>query len=417
MADLSLARLLCANILTRLGQFEKANPHATEAYEGFRPLAADDPGQFWDCLLAAANALSIALSQTGKAQRAGEVIGAHLDRFVDLATGHPHLFGGEFVAYLVSYSAALGEGGNQTEAIAFAKDAAAWALRLKSILGIAALRLEGLALNNLFNRQYDVGDFSAACKTARKAIQRLRQLPASSRENQEDLVRAMRNHAEGLRMTSRTQAQRMRAVDAGRLAVESVIDLHNPESQVAQQLTAQCHSTFSQCQADAGELTGAINSEMRSLEIRRRLFTAAPAVYRRGIAFSLRLLAFYEISDGDWKTALRHIGESIRHYKVIAERSEENIDQHLAEALRVRARCLEVRDLRQGALRSLRAAVDLLIVTYAHHPGCVREQLFQVVANYAELRMSMGLEVESDIVELIREERSRQESKKGMPVR
>jgi tetratricopeptide (TPR) repeat protein len=410
-ADLALARLASANSLIRLGRFRDASGHAKAAFDGFRPLAARNPGEFWECLLAAANGLSIALAQGGRAREACSVLGANLRGFDNLATKHPHTYGAEFVAYLVSYSASLGEIGERSRALAFGKEAVVRARRLRSVPNVDAAFWEGRALNNLFNRHYESCGYPEACKVASAAIRRLRQVKEASMESREDLTRALRNHAEGLRMTTETPAERRRAIRVARTATQSAMALPKPDDPGAHQLLAQCLSTLAQCQSEDGDPVGATRSESESLELRRRLFEAEPETYRRDLAYSLRRLAEHQLSIGDSRRSLRHVAESIRHYRLIARNSDEDLSDHEAEALRVRAGGLLACGSQVGALRSFRSALDLLLRGYPRNPDSFRIHIFRHLPEYIQLRTTLGLELESDLTDWVRGEQALQEAR------
>lgn len=130
-ADFALARLAIANALNNSGRFGDAVGYAKAAHSAFGPLAAKNPGEFWECLLAAANALSVALSRTGRFREASTVVGRSLRRFDALADRYPHAYGAEFVMYLVTHSVSLADAGDRVRASEAAKLATKKARRLR----------------------------------------------------------------------------------------------------------------------------------------------------------------------------------------------------------------------------------------------------------------------------------------------
>jgi hypothetical protein len=395
--DLALARLLKANAGIRLGRYREALPDAEAAYRTFQPMAAEKQVQHWDFLLAAGNAFSTILARLGESRRAQQVIEGDLQNFGDLARQHPHAFAAEYVAYLVTQSASLGEFGDRAAAVDFAGKAVAQARRFRRSIGEAASALEGQAQNNLFLRLYDLGEFVKARNVARSAVRAFEKVPKRHGPLEEEAIRALRNLAESLRMSGGKPADLRQALKTATKATAAALERAVSNHPADLQLLAQCHSSQSLCEWEVNNREEALASELCSLAIRRQLFAMAPDSYRRDLAYSLRLLGAYHLYLGNFRDALLYIDESLREYGALAKHSDEDIAPYVAETFHIRSRILIELDMPKPALVSLRAALVLLIGAFRRHANGLRPRIEELLPLYKTLSAQLNQELDAEV--------------------
>jgi hypothetical protein len=402
--DLALAQLLKANAWIQSGRFQEAIGGAEASYRTFEVLAAERPLQFWDFLLAAANAFSTALARLGNALRAREVIEEFLRGFEALAQNYPKAFAAEYVAYLITLSAALGEFGDGTEAVRRAEAAVAQARRFRRAIGASASALKGQALNNLFLRMYDLGDFLKARDVASRAMRAFENAPRPLGQFEDEAIRAYRNLAESLRMTGETPAEFRKALRMATKATAAAVERSASNQPADLQLLAQCYSSQSLCEWQVDQKEAALASEKRSMAVRRRLFDAAPNTYRKDVAYSLRLLGTYYLDLGNSRDALRLLAESIREYRTLSGHSDEDISKYLAEAFHIRCHILLAFQKPKPALRSLRATLDLLLGAFHRQPDGVRARILELLPIYKSLKERLREEIDVDVIDWVAQE-------------
>jgi hypothetical protein len=407
--NLALARLLKANAGIRLGRFREALPDAEAAYKAFEPLAAMKPVQNWDFLLAAGNAFATVLARLGETSRAKQLIYGALTHFGALAHEHPKAYAAEYVAYLVTQSASFGESGDRVSAVDFAERAVAQARRFRRDIGDFASALEGQAQNNLFLRLYDLGDFVAARNVARSAVRAFDKVPKHHGPLEQEAIRALRNLAESLRMSGGKPADLRQALMIATKATAAALERAVSNQPADLQLLAHCHSSQSLCEWELGRLEDALASELRSLAIRRQLFTMAPDSYRRELAYSLRLLGTYHLDLGHMRDALRYIAESLREYRTLAQHSDEDIARYVAEAFHIRSRILVEFQRTKPALVSVRAALGLLLAGFRRQGDGFRPKIVELLPLYVKLSAELNQELDAEIVAWVVQERARHE--------
>lgn len=396
--DLALARLLKANAGIRLGRFREALPDAEAAYKAFEPLAAVNPVQYWDFLLAAGNAFSTVLARLGETSRANQLIYGALTHFGALAHQHPKAYAAEYVAYLVTQSASFGESGDRASAVDFAKRAVAQARRFRRDIGDSAAALEGQAQNNLFLRLVDLGDSATARNVARSAVRAFEKVPKHRGPLEEEAIRALRNLAQSLRMSGGKPADLRQALKTAIKATAAALERAVSNQPADLQLLAHCHSSQSLCEWEVDRREDALASELRSLAIRRQLFAMAPDSYRRDLAYSLRLLGAYHLYLGRFRDALRYIDESLREYGALNKQSDEEIAPYVAEAFHIRGRIFLELDMPKPALVSLSAALDLLFGAFRRHADGLRPRIEELLPLYKRLSAQLNQELDPQVV-------------------
>ncbi|MCC6235523.1 MAG: tetratricopeptide repeat protein [Verrucomicrobiales bacterium] len=407
-SESALAALAVANIQLDRGDFPAAMGPAMEAHDLFRILASEDAVGWWEYLLAAANALSIALAQVGRTSEALGVLGAHLDGYQTLADRYPHSHGADFVAYLLSYSASLGEAGETQRALSLAQEATRRARGLRGPSSAHRLLLEGKAQNILFTRFYETGDFRAARGAARRAVQCFlicqRRFPSDLIS--EHLARAQRHLAEAVRLMARTRTGALRAVEVAEAAVATAHASPDSRSNAQRQLLAQCYSTLSMCHQDAGSIERAMAVEERSLRLRRRLFVKHPSVFRRDLAFSLRLLGAYRLDLGRARSALRCLEESDQHYRAFQGKESDYPRMLHAAALGLAARAHELLGEFENARDRSLTAIGLLTAIFDHNPQLAGFQLAPLLQQYQQLCEKQGFAFDAPLLAWIQAHRS-----------
>jgi hypothetical protein len=309
----------------------------------------------------------------------------------------------DYLSLLISQSAACGEAGDNATGQERARGAIELARKWKEILGEKAEWIEGVALNALFNLEYEARAFAAAHETALQAVRVFEGLGASKPEFREDLTRALRNLTESSRLTASTPEERRQALDTGLRAVASAERLENQGSRQVRLILAHCLSSLSQLQLECGEDAQALLSERRSLGIRRELFNEDQLSFRRDLAYSLRLLSGYEHGAGNFIEALRHVAESIRHYEILLSTTDEDVLTQFGEALFLRAIFLGAKEKNTGMMRSLRRALDRLLPAYRVRPESVKITTAKIAKMYVGAATSFGLAMDHDVDEFRRE--------------
>ena len=221
------------------------------------------------------------------------------------------------------------------------------------------------------------------------------------------LAQALRNQAEGIRLTARTRRARERAIATVRRAVSEIAMVPTPHSDAVVQMAAYCSTSLSLCLADAGRLAEAIAAEAASLEKRRLLCSKSPQVYRRDWAFSLYTLAGYEMRRGCLQQALPLATEAVRHYGLLAKNSQEQIGMFWAEALRVKARILAKSNREKRALQCFAKAIGVLHHGYAQCPEAFRNALFSAIQEYAELAVKLDVPIARSVEDIVACEKQR----------
>ena len=205
------------------------------------------------------------------------------------------------------------------------------------------------------------------------------------------MARAQRHLAEALRMAARSRTASYRAVEVAEEAVASAHRAPDSRSSAHRRLLAQCYSTLSMCHQDVGAFDAAIRVEQRSLRIRRGLFATEPSIFRRDLAFSLRLLGSYRLDQAKARLALRALEESHRHYQALPDASSDYIRMLHAASLGLAARAQVLLGRFQKAQQSYLNAIGLLTAIFERSPQLTGTQLAPLLQQYHQLCMKWGL--------------------------
>lgn len=355
--DLAYGYLIRANILTENGEHRLSLPLAEKAYDRAGSLAANDGDVHTDFFLATANTYSINLAHHDETSKGRMILAQCVEHLKVMAQRFPKRFLREYATYLISYSATCGEGGRFAEATKMAELAVKESKRLRALFKNPDLMLEGRALNNLYNREYESCDFKKALSHAKAAEKFWRRNPKNVPTRTLNVAQALRNLAEAQRVCATSPRKRRIAIETARKAVRVIKSAKRSPSEASNEVAAYCHTTLALCLADGGKLREAIMAEFGALRHREALFRDSPLVYRRGLAFSLCSLATYELEDGRLDEAWEHIQIAESHYSELRKEGVAPIWTFYLRAIRTKSRILAALDNVAEAMGLLEATV------------------------------------------------------------
>jgi tetratricopeptide (TPR) repeat protein len=381
--DMAICELSMANQLIRLGEFDKAMPFADKADQRFRVLAGNDPDQYLDYSITAANTYATVLSQMGQLRLAYELSREAVDRMASLVRRHPARFGTEYATQLINLADCAGDLGEFDEALAHARKAVSQARLAGRWLNRRNWYLEGVAHANLFNllyRLHRLGQAKRAVTAARRAFERL---PESHPERSMELARALRGLAEIHRMSDKP-GDAGRAVRFARKALATLRAARGSRSNFTMQHEAHSLSTLALCLENAGRLREAIQAEVPSLALRRKLFRRSAKVHRGDLAFGLSVQARRLLQVGELDEALILAEGAVEHYRTALPTSSERTAAFLADALRTLAEIQIRKGRRKDGLRTIEEGIELLRPRYEKAPDVWEASLLPLCTRYVE---------------------------------
>jgi tetratricopeptide (TPR) repeat protein len=332
--DLAGACHIMANALVELGQFARALPHATRAFDGFGRLVAGNRDAFLSHYLAAANTLSICQANCGQVEASVDTAGRGVDLLAESAEAQPQRYGAEFISYLINHSTNCAEAGQLDQGLTVGRHALGEIRRLGRWLGKERFWLEGIAWNNLFNQAYAAHDAPGALKAAEAAARCFRRC-SDMPDGPIELVRANRNAVEAIRLLGNDPITNRKALRRAEAVLAEAIRLPEPWSDTVSFLVAQVHSVVANCLADLGRDEEAVAREEVSLALRRQV-NGSPAERAAAIAASFRFLATHRLNQGQTAVASDLLREAVRNYRLaLKSRGGTSFQQELDAALQL----------------------------------------------------------------------------------